>query len=272
MTALNTYLRDIQKRIDQELDRLIPRADVAPKRLHEAMRYSVFSGGKRIRPALCLATCKTFSGSYTEALVPACAIEALHTYTLIHDDLPAMDNDDMRRGKPTSHKKFDEATAILAGDALLTLAFELLGQHGDARLVTELAHATGSVGVIGGQQHDMQYKDTMPNAEELFAMHQLKTANLISVSCVMGALCAQASASDIEHMRVFGNNLGRAFQLLDDICDNDPITMSVIGREKTIQYAEDYKKTSYESLAVFSCDTKALRDIVDVVYSSFLYE
>ncbi|MEO6077204.1 MAG: polyprenyl synthetase family protein [Candidatus Andersenbacteria bacterium] len=261
-------MEQIREVINAKLDELLPSDKTPPTRLHEAMRYSVFSGAKRIRPVLCIAVCEALGGSREDAIVPACALEALHTYTLIHDDLPAMDNDDMRRGKLTCHKKFDEATAILAGDGLLTISFEWFGMHGDIRLVQELAKYAGSLGIVGGQQDDMQYKTSMPNREDLFSMQEKKTAYLFSVSCIIGAMCASASESDVEHMRSFGKNLGRAFQLLDDICDNDPVTMSVIGREETMNLAEKYKADSYRALETLA-NPAQLRDILDFTYSSF---
>jgi geranylgeranyl diphosphate synthase type II len=261
-------MEQIREVIDIKLDELLPNKDIAPTRLHTAMRYSVFSGGKRIRPVLCVAVCEALGGTTEDALLPACAIEALHTYTLIHDDLPGMDNDDVRRGKPTCHKQFDEATAILAGDALLTVSFEWLAMCGDTRLIQELAHATGSVGTIGGQQDDMDYKVGLPTKNQLLDMHQKKTANLVATSCVMGAMCAKAVDEDIEQMRVFGNSFGRAFQLLDDLCDNDPVTMSVIGREETMNLAEQYKADSYRALETLA-NPAQLRDILDFTYSSF---
>ncbi|MEK7499185.1 MAG: polyprenyl synthetase family protein, partial [Patescibacteria group bacterium] len=197
MTDIQKYLSDIRTQVDQELDHLLQSERTQPTRLHTAMRYSVFAGGKRFRPALCIASCEALGGSIEDALLPATAIEALHTYTLIHDDLPAMDDDDMRRGKPSSHKAFDEGTAILAGDALLTFAFELLGKTGNARLAQELAHATGSLGTIGGQQDDLDAKGTTISQEHVLSIHQRKTAALFRVSCRMGGIVAKASEKDI---------------------------------------------------------------------------
>lgn len=255
--------------INEKLDELLPQETVSPVVLHAAMRYSLFSGGKRIRPVLCVVMCEVLGGTLEDALLPACAIEVLHKYTLIHDDLPAMDNDDLRNGNPTSHKKFNEPTAILAGDALLTFAFELLGKSGNSQLVIDLAQAAGSMGTIGGQQEDMTMKDATPSQEDLLEMQRKKTANLISISCVMGARCAQASNSVIDHARVFGESFGKAFQLLDDLCDNDPVTMNVIGREETVKLAERYKADSYKELEFLGSNTQQLRDIVDYTYASF---
>lgn len=276
-------MNDIIIAIDKKLEELLPAETTAPALLHSAMRYSVFSGGKRIRPVFCIATCEALGGSMEKALVSACAIELLHTYTLIHDDLPAMDDDDMRRGMPSCHKQFNEATAILAGDALLTLAFELLGTTGNADFIVDLARATGSLGVIGGQQDDMSMKDNVPSKEALLEMQRKKTALLFSVSCVIGARCANATEEQIVNAKAFGQSLGKAFQLLDDICDNDAVTMNVIGREETMKLAEEYKAESYRALASFLPLTKGelegvsrdekkldqLRSIVDFTYASF---
>ena len=259
----------MQKAVDVKLDELLPSKTTSPSLLHTAMRYSVFSGGKRIRPVLCMAVCEALGKSATDALVPACAIELFHTYTLIHDDLPAMDDDDMRRGKPSCHKQFNEATAILAGDGLLTLALELLASTGDAQLVVELAQVGGSMGIVGGQQDDMTMKDSMPTREELLEMQKKKTALLFSASCVIGARSAGAADQDIAHARAFGESLGKAFQLLDDLCDNDPVIMKLIGREETVKLAEQCKADSYAYLEKFAQHSPQLHDIVDYTYASF---
>ncbi|MCE9642789.1 MAG: polyprenyl synthetase family protein [Candidatus Andersenbacteria bacterium] len=262
-------MESILQSVDAKLGELLPSEYTSPQLLHAAMRYSVFSGGKRIRPVLCVAMCEALGGRQEDALLPACAIELLHKYTLIHDDLPAMDNDALRNGKPTCHVQFNEATAILAGDALLTLSFEILGKSGNAQLVVDLAQAAGSLGTMGGQQDDMTMKDAAPTKEELLEMQRRKTTNLIAISCVMGARCANASDSSIDHARLFGEALGKAFQLLDDLCDNDPVTMKVIGREETMRLAEQYKAESYKELSFLGKNTKQLHDIVDYTYASF---
>ncbi len=255
--------------VNEKLDELLPKETAHPSILHAAMRYSVFAGGKRIRPLLCIAMCEALGGSENDALIPACAIEALHKYTLIHDDLPAMDDDDMRSGKLSCHKQYNEATAILAGDALLTLAFEWLASTGNSQLVVDLAQATGSFGTIGGQQEDMTMKNTSPSREGLLEMQRKKTANLFAVSCTIGARCADASDVQITHARAFGKALGKAFQLLDDLCDNDPVTMNVIGREETMKLAQHYIDRSYSELSEIKGDTKQLRDVADYLYASF---
>ena len=189
------------------------------------MRYSVFAGGKRIRPILCLEAARIFSSDVTPALHPACALEFIHTYSLIHDDLPALDNDDLRRGKPTCHKKFGEALAILAGDGLLTLAFETIGAtpvpaERSAAILTEVAGAAGTVkGMVGGQVADIEAERKPVDAKMLEYIHRSKTAALIRASVTSGALCAGAGLDDVARLRRFGETIGWAFQVTDDILD-----------------------------------------------------
>lgn len=269
MTSLTTYMIDVRRDIDQQLNHLLPSVTTAPTRLHEAMRYSVFAGGKRLRPALCIASCEALGGKREDALLPAAALEALHTYTLIHDDLPAMDNDDMRRGKPSCHKAFGEATAILAGDALVTCAFEFLGKTGDSRVVTELALATGSLGTVGGQQNDLESKSMNIPLQAILSMYQKKTAALFRGACRMGGITAGALEQQIEILGIFGKHLGMAFQLFDDVCDNDPMTMNTLGREKTIALAREYEQKSFETLAMLQGETEQLRQLAEYTYASF---
>ncbi|MBI5767144.1 MAG: polyprenyl synthetase family protein [Verrucomicrobia bacterium] len=211
-------------RVEQGLDRYLPRADTRPARLHTAMRYSLEAGGKRLRPVLTLAAAELFGVTDDSALPAAVAIECIHTYSLIHDDLPCMDNDDLRRGRPTAHKQFDEATALLAGDALLTHAFVILGEHyaGQlaASLVRELADAAGSRRLIGGQMEDLlAEKKSDATPAELEFIHLNKTAAMIEASLVLGGLVAGASDDQIATLRRAGRHLGLAFQIIDDILD-----------------------------------------------------
>jgi len=211
--------------VDAALDRLLPRETTRPNSIHQAMRYSVFAGGKRVRPLLCLETSRMFHSDIGPALHPACAIEFIHTYSLIHDDLPSLDNDDLRRGKPTCHKKFGEATAILAGDALLTLAFETIAAtpveaERRAAMVTEVAKAAGTVnGMVGGQVADLEAQGRQVLPEMLEYIHRSKTAALIRASVPAGALWAGASEDDVARLRRFGETIGWAFQVTDDILD-----------------------------------------------------
>ena len=223
--TLQAFFEQDRLMVDAALDRLLPAETTQPPSIHQAMRYSVFAGGKRIRPILCLETARIFSGDITPVLHPACAIEFIHTYSLIHDDLPALDNDDLRRGKPTCHKKFGEATAILAGDALLTLAFETIAATPvePARrvaMVSEIASAAGTVnGMVGGQVADLEAEGQRVGPETLEYIHKSKTAALIRASVASGALCAGAPDSDVQRLRRFGDAIGWLFQVTDDILD-----------------------------------------------------
>lgn len=231
MNNLQNYLKTLTETVHTALDALLPPANERPIKLHEAMRYSVFAGGKRLRPALCIAACEACGGTVEQALPAACALELLHTYTLIHDDLPAMDNDTLRRGRPTCHIQFDEATAILAGDALLTFAFEVLAtQRQGGALALELARATGSRGVIGGQMEDMDAEGKTPDPALVEYIHRNKTAALIRAACVMGGLCAGANAQTLEKLTQYGENAGLAFQLADDLLD-ESATVEELGKD-----------------------------------------
>jgi geranylgeranyl pyrophosphate synthase len=213
-------------RIERGIDLHLPPATTRPARLHHAMRYSLEAGGKRLRPVLVLAAAELFGVKDDSALPAAVAVECLHTYSLIHDDLPCMDNDDLRRGRPTAHKQFDEATALLAGDALLTHAFGLLATSYTAQpalahaLVRELADAAGSRRLIGGQMEDLlAEKKTDATVGELEFIHLNKTAAIIEASLVMGALVGNGSENDLTTLRLAGRNLGLAFQIIDDVLD-----------------------------------------------------
>jgi len=211
-------------RVERGLDRHVPGADTRPARLHTAMRYSLEAGGKRLRPVLVLAAAEQFNAKDDSALPAAVAVECVHTYSLIHDDLPCMDNDDLRRGRPTAHKAFDEATALLAGDALLTHAFALLADSYPAEtglaLVRELATAAGSRHLIGGQMEDLlAEKKPDATAAELEFIHLNKTAAMIEAALVMGGVTGGANAENLATLRNAGRQLGLAFQIIDDILD-----------------------------------------------------
>ncbi len=231
MNNLQNDLKTLVETVNRALDALLPPANEQPARLHEAMRYSVFAGGKRLRPALCIAACEACGGTAEQALPAACALELLHTYTLIHDDLPAMDDDTLRRGRPTCHIQFDEATAILAGDALLTFAFEVLATRPQGgALALELARAAGSRGVIGGQMEDMDAEGKTPDSKRVEYIHRNKTAALIRAACVMGGLCAGANVQTLEKLAQYGENAGLAFQLADDLLD-ESATVEELGKD-----------------------------------------
>src|SRR6202163_4463123 len=215
--------------VDAALDRLLPAETTEPVSIHTAMRYSVFAGGKRIRPILCLEAARIFepeaNPEASQAMHPACAIELIHTYSLIHDDLPALDNDDLRRGKPTCHKKFGEATAILAGDGLLTLAFHTIGHMPGASertvaVLQEVSSAAGTVkGMVGGQVADLESEGKRVEPQTLEYIHRSKTAALIRASVSTGAISAGAGIADVARLRSFGETIGWAFQVTDDILD-----------------------------------------------------
>ena len=224
-----TKLNQLILRVDQSIDTLVPPyagPHAGPARIHEAMRYSLQAGGKRLRPVLVLAATELFSNSFADALPAAVAIECVHTYSLIHDDLPCMDNDDLRRGRPTSHRQFDETTALLAGDALLTHAFVLLASHysADPRLTTalvrELADAAGSTRLIGGQMQDLlAEKKSDATASDLEYIHLNKTAAMIESSLVCGGLIGGAGETQLAQLRTAGRHLGLTFQIIDDVLD-----------------------------------------------------
>lgn len=232
MNDLPVYLKKTAETVNAGLDALLPPENCRPAKLHEAMRYTVFAGGKRLRPVLCIAACEACGGTAGQALRAACAIELLHTYTLIHDDLPAMDDDMLRRGHPTCHIAFDEATAILAGDALLTFAFEVLAgvpTLGSA-LALELTRAAGSRGVIGGQAEDIEAEGKTPDSERVEYIHRNKTAALIRAACVMGGICAGADSQTLEKLAAYGENTGLAFQIIDDLLD-ESATVEELGKD-----------------------------------------
>jgi geranylgeranyl diphosphate synthase, type II len=237
--------------VDAALNKYLPPARTLPSSIHEAMRYSVFAGGKRLRPVLCLEAARLFSDPPAAAVTAGCAIEFIHTYSLIHDDLPALDNDDLRRGKPTCHKQFGEAIAILAGDGLLTLAFETLAQTPveaarGVRLISEVARAAGTVrGMVGGQVADLEAEKTRADLATLEYIHRSKTAALIRAACVAGAISGGASDSDVERLRNFGENIGWAFQVVDDILD---VEESSAALGKTAGKDQAQQKATYPAL------------------------
>ncbi len=220
------YVEAKRQKVDAALDACLPPEDARPETLHRAMRYSVFSGGKRLRPVLCLAACEACGGG-DRALPVACVLELIHTYSLIHDDLPCMDDDDLRRGKPTCHKVFGEAAAVLAGDALLTLALEVvlreggraLGADTALRVAVEITQAIGSEGMVAGQMLDMEYENREVDGDIVECIHERKTGRLITASARCGAMAAGAAGSVLEALTAYGRSLGLAFQIMDDVLD-----------------------------------------------------
>ena len=223
---LSDTLEEGRKLADAALERLLPSADARPSSIHQAMRHSVLAGGKRIRPILCMESARAVTGTLPDGIEDlGAALEMLHTYSLIHDDLPALDNDDLRRGRPTSHKVFGEAIAILAGDGLQTRAYEVLSRlrcpaEARVRIIEEISRGTGTVnGMIGGQVVDLEAEHTKPNAETLEYIHRSKTAALITACVVAGGLYAGATTEEVDHLRCFGQKIGLAFQIVDDVLD-----------------------------------------------------
>lgn len=225
MSDLKTYLTDRSALVDAALNRFIPSEETSPPTIHKAMRHSIFAGGKRLRPILCLAAAEACRGSLDTAMPAACAVECLHTYTLIHDDLPCMDDDDFRRGVPTCHKVYGEGVAVLAGDALQALAFQLLAEvPGNAQFnvgdyVRELAVTSGSLHLIGGQVMDLEGEGKKLPLADLRYVHESKTAALLTTSIKLGGMSAGATTEQIAALHAFGWNTGLAFQIIDDILD-----------------------------------------------------
>lgn len=280
----------MRQQVDGELERLVPRETEPPSTIHRAMRYSLFAGGKRIRPILCLEAARAVSGQVDGVLTAACSLELIHTYSLIHDDLPALDNDDFRRGKPTCHKVFGEAMAILAGDALLTLAFQVLSamnrHHVDrqVRMIAELAAAAGTVGgMIGGQVADLEGEGKPATTELLESIHRAKTGALLRASVRMGAIYAGADAHQILRLSSYGEHCGLAFQIVDDILDvvqssealgktagkdaqQHKITFpAVYGLEESRRMAEQQRLMAHEALEPFGEAGERLRDLADII-------
>jgi geranylgeranyl diphosphate synthase type II len=251
---LPQFFEENQKAVDAALEKFLPPADAQPAVIHQAMRYSVFAGGKRVRPNLCIEAARAAAGARFDlqtALHPACALECIHTYSLIHDDLPALDNDDMRRGNPTCHKKFGEAMAILAGDALLTLAFEILAKTPIeavrvVKMIQEIGSSAGTVrGMVGGQVADLEAEGKEIDAAMLEYIHRSKTAALIRAAVTAGAICGGADENSIARMRRFGEQIGWAFQVVDDILDVEE-TSATLG--KTAGKDQSQKKATYPAL------------------------
>ena len=252
MGDLETFLAEVRLEVDQTLDRLIPKAEVEPRVLHEAIRWSVFAGGKRIRPALVHAVGMAFGAEMAAFSQTAAAIEMIHTYSLIHDDLPAMDDDDLRRGQPTCHKKFGEATAILAGDVLQTLAFKAIADDGGLspelriRLISLIADASGTPsGMAAGQQLDLSGEGKQLSVAELENVHNQKTGALIAAAACSGAIIGGATEGEISSVRRFATDLGLLFQVTDDMLD---VTQETETLGKTAGKDVTSEKATYPGL------------------------
>jgi len=267
MYDLTTYLKLKQEQINKALDEIFPGSDNT--RLISAMKYSLMAGGKRLRPVLCLAANEAVGGQINDALPAACVLELIHTYSLIHDDLPAMDNDELRRGKPTCHMAFDEASAILAGDGLLTLAFEILSSPDLVneknalkwvKVIHEISRAAGYKGMIEGQMRDISSENISLSLEELEKMHMLKTGALIKASVTCGALLGNGTEEDINLLKIYAKNIGLAFQVTDDILniEGEP---SVMG--KAAGTDEFRKKSTYPSILGIDRSKNFAKQLID---------
>lgn len=248
---LKSYLAARAAETDAALEACLPKSTERPSTIHEAMRYSVFAGGKRLRPVLCLAAAKACGGEITDALPPACAVELMHTYSLVHDDLPAMDDDDLRRGRPTCHKVYGEGMAVLCGDALLTEAFIVLSsvaptkRYSVREFVSELAETGGSRKLIGGQVMDLEGEGKKLTKRDLVRIHEAKTAALLTTSLRLGAMTANATPAKLEALTHFGRALGLAFQVIDDILD---VTQSTEMLGKTAGKDQAVEKATYPAI------------------------
>ena len=253
------YIARNKKIIDKSLGRYLPSAKTRPDLIHKAMRYAVFPGGKRIRPVITIASFEICGGKGNKILPVACAMELIHTYTLIHDDLPCMDNDDYRRGKPSCHKKFDEATALLAGDGLLTLGFQLLGEAGNSDIVNEVAKAIGSMGTIGGQVADI-----IPGKKDLDYITSRKTGMLFETAARAGAIFKNVDSKYLNAVGNFAKYIGFTFQLIDDLLDRDGYVRAY-GETHTRKMAGLLTDRAKGSLGVFGKKAARLSGIADLI-------
>ena len=268
---LRSHLDSTTKAVNSALNGFLPRASTAPRSLHEAMRYSLFAGGKRMRPALCIAAAEACGGTRENALAQAAAVECIHTYSLIHDDLPAMDDDDFRRGKPTSHKVFGEGMAVLAGDALLTVAFEILAsaeqtkRYSTRDYILELARAAGSRQLIAGQVADIESEGTPATSARLRHIHERKTSALLRCSVRLGGMSANCTPPQLQALSTFGKNVGLAFQVIDDILD---VTQSSEKLGKTAGKDAKAGKATYPSVVGLEKSRKIARQLTTKAFDS----
>ena len=284
---LDERIKQYSEIINSSLKKYVPESENGQDIISEAMSYSLNIGGKRIRPILCLEFCNVISGSFEQAIDFACAVEFIHTYSLIHDDLPCMDDDDMRRGQPSNHIKFGEANALLAGDALLTHAFSALASAKNVsdenirKAVTLLSDCAGVNGMIGGQVLDLKNEGKSIDENELITTHTLKTGALIKAACVLGCLAANGNSKQISAAGLYALNLGMAFQVIDDILDvtgdeqtlgkpigsdeeNEKTTfVTLYGINKSYEIAKEYTNRAINNLAIFENDTSFLEELAN---------
>ena len=278
-SELNVFFDRVRPAIDATLSQLLPSESTSPERIHQTMRYNTLDGGKRIRPSLCVAAFSAYRDDWKPILPIASAVEMIHSYSLIHDDLPAMDDDDLRRGKPSCHKQFDEAIAILAGDALLTLAFEVLARSKDfpadrmLQVVSALGRAAGSCGgMIAGQVLDIEAEVTPANERQLEAIHRSKTGALIGASVWIGAYLGGAPELELENIGIFCDRIGLAFQVIDDILDatdgsnrdeGKATYPGIHGLEKSRDIAHHFMAEARSALAPFGQRVRLLLEFCD---------
>ncbi|MFZ3374343.1 MAG: polyprenyl synthetase family protein [Chthoniobacterales bacterium] len=284
---LKAYLKSRQEKIERALDRHLPKESTKPVTIHKAMRYSLFAGGKRLRPILCLAAAETCGGKIDNALPLACALECIHTYSLVHDDLPSMDNDDFRRGRLTCHKVFGDGIAVLAGDALLTIAFEIVSRakptsrYNMSTLLREVAVAAGSRKLIAGQVADLEAEGKETTRAGLRYIHENKTAAILTTSVRLGAMSANAKPKQLAAITRFGRALGLAFQVIDDILDvtqtSEKLGKSagkdvaakkatypaIIGLDKSRAEAKRLTKQAHNALSIFGTKAEALHALAN---------
>jgi geranylgeranyl diphosphate synthase, type II len=269
--CLEDFLATRTASVNRALDRFLPTATTKPATIHRAMRYSLFAGGKRIRPALCLAAACACGGDEAAALPLACAVECIHTYSLIHDDLPAMDNDDYRRGKLTNHKVFGEGVAVLAGDALLTQAFEIAARcaswprYSHQIIMLELAKAAGSLQLIAGQVADLEGEGKRLSATQLRYIHERKTSALLCCSVRLGGMSANCTPAHLKALTAFGYNVGLAFQVIDDILD---VTQTSEKLGKTAGKDTKAQKATYPSIVGLKQSRKIAQHLTERAFSS----
>jgi len=244
-SGLTEYLARCKSQVDAALDEFLRAPDEREERLVKAMRYAVLGGGKRLRPVLVLLACESVGGDPRTALPAAAAVEMIHTYSLVHDDLPSMDDDDYRRGRLTVHRKFDEATAVLTGDALHALAFEILAEHSGAQTVREVAHHIGTAGILGGQMDDLLAEGTKATLEQVSFIHLRKTASLFTASARVGGIVGRASERDLSRLSQYGRDIGLAFQIVDDVLDEVGSTEQ-LGKRAGADRAQE--KATYPSV------------------------
>ncbi|CAD6530559.1 Farnesyl diphosphate synthase [Paraburkholderia hiiakae] len=287
--TFDQWTRQVLDRVESALDHYLPAADVLPAPLHDAMRYAVMGGGKRVRPLLCHAAGELTNATPEALDAAACALEMIHVYSLVHDDMPCMDDDDMRRGKPTVHVKYDEPTALLVGDALqsqafVTLTSDVLGAQRQASLVRELALASGSIGMAGGQAIDLASVGHSLTREQLETMHRLKTGALLRAAVRMGALAGETpSAQDLDALDRYAAAVGLAFQVVDDILDvtadsatlgktagkdakdGKPTYVSIIGLDASRALAQQLRADAHAALEPFGARAQRLAELADLV-------